>query len=241
MKELFERFGSCVPNYVLHIPETGSSAGLWQRLCLKFSTGLKSIDSNETFVYSLKFKHEPCSGELKLSVQLRICLSALPGWCTQCSDQRRSRRGRGSKCAERSEFSPQKVPETSFKFWSWTITRSIQERAMSCTLNFIWMKHQELKTPNLGWRTWFTMRCPPPSSPIIAASGLMAHSFFISGLWAGWKQNIQWNHTRGVEFGKSALDAEEEFQKASTEFPCGIFSHLLWGTPDLGGSVQSSS
>lgn len=55
MKDLLERFDSCVPNYALHIPETGSSEGLWQSLCLKFSTGLKSIDSKETFFYLLKF------------------------------------------------------------------------------------------------------------------------------------------------------------------------------------------
>lgn len=51
MKDLLERFCSYVPTYILYIPETGSSTGLWQSLSLKFSTGFESIHCDVTFLF----------------------------------------------------------------------------------------------------------------------------------------------------------------------------------------------
>lgn len=78
------------------------------------------------------------------------------------------------------------------------------------------------------------MRCPSHPLPIIAASGLLSHLFFISGLQAGWKQNMPQNHTRGFEFGMSGFDAKEEFPENQQGISLWDFFSSLLKTQDLG-------
>lgn len=226
MKDLLERSCFCVPTYILYIPGTGSSAGLWQSPSLTFSTGFKPIHCDATFFYLVKLKPESRSVELKLGLEQRICWSVLPGHCFYCSACSRRRLGRHKTCCN---FPHKKLPETSLKFSSQIMAR----RITSCALNFTGVRHPGTESsPCFVWRAWFILSCPSHPWPPLQHPGRCHIQFSLLGCRRDENKTSPKTTPKAPSSVCQPLMQRKSSQKTSKEFPCGfIFFYSTWREP----------